>query len=144
MAYTTRVTGRITISPRIPWSKIKCSRFLLDHSGHRGLDHRSGDREPEVRLIAEASGVGAEGLHVGVAAEPRYPGEAFSNYHLTHDLQALIDEHPTHTFIGHFDCAGEDAGDIWRLEVRDGRAVEVRPYISWIPCPASNDSTMGD
>lgn len=138
MAYTTRVTGRIKILPPIPWGKVRRSRFLSDY--------RNGDRSPEVCFITEASGMTIEGLYgrAGVAVEPRYPGEAFSNYHIIRDLQALIDEYPTHTFIGHFDCAGEDAGDIWRLEVRDGRAVEVRPRISWTPYPESNDSKMGD
>jgi hypothetical protein len=36
-----------------------------------------------------------------------------------------------HEFTGRLDCAGEETGDLWRLEVHDRQAVKVTPRIVW-------------
>lgn len=35
------------------------------------------------------------------------------------------------TFTGYLECQGEEAGDLWRVYVRNGQAVRVDPKIVW-------------
>lgn len=46
-------------------------------------------------------------------------------------VQQAIDSFPGHTFTGHLHCEGEENADIWRVAIRDGRAVKVEPRIVW-------------
>jgi hypothetical protein len=50
---------------------------------------------------------------------------------LVTDAQAIIDVSPGHVFTGRFDCEGEENADMWRLVIRNGRAVRIDAQIVW-------------
>lgn len=50
---------------------------------------------------------------------------------LVGEVQSAIDDFPGHTFTGRLDCEGEENADMWRVVIRDGRAVRVEPRITW-------------
>ncbi|MEV8418762.1 DUF6205 family protein [Streptomyces niveus] len=64
------------------------------------------------------------------ALVPRWD-ESFKAYHLLEHVQMAINTFPSHTFTGRLECEGEDNTDLWRVVVRDGRAVKVQPRIVW-------------
>lgn len=124
MGYYTSVRGAIQIVPPLTWAEIKESPFLS-----------SPDSEYEVQLQVDSyEQETPEGtLIVRSAAEiVPYSDDSFKAYNIVKHMQALIDRHGAgHTFVGRFDCEGEETGDIWRLEIHDGRAVRITPTINW-------------
>lgn len=50
---------------------------------------------------------------------------------LVEQVQRCIDLFPGHTFTGRLDCEGDENTDLWRVVVRDGRAVRIEPRIIW-------------
>ncbi len=50
---------------------------------------------------------------------------------LLDEVQVAIDAFPGHDWSGRLDCEGEQNGDMWRVVIRDGRAVKVKPRIVW-------------
>jgi len=126
MGYYTRVTGEIRIDPPLPWAKIGGSKFLPDKAWHAELC---------VKLRVDVEEVdtdeGTLTRRTATAVEP-VTDESFKAYTLTEDLQKLVDwAGSEHRFVGRFSCEGEETGDLWRLHVVDGRAVEVRPTVTW-------------
>ena len=55
----------------------------------------------------------------------------YKAYHLIDHVQDAIASFPGHSFNGRLDCEGEDAGDLWRVVVRDGQVARVEPRIVW-------------
>lgn len=104
-SYTT-ATGEFRIEPPLTWAEIKNSPYLPET-----------DEGTLTRRYADAI--------VPVTDEP------YKGYEIIATVQKIIDAHPGHTLSGRFDCEGEEAGDLWRLVVRDGRAVQVKPQIVW-------------
>jgi hypothetical protein len=120
MGYRTSVIGEITITPPLTWAEFKNSPF----ADGDGLD---------VKLRIETETVDTDdGPLMRKTATALIPtwDEAFKAYHTVEHVQRAIDAFPGHTFTGRLDCKGENA-DMWRVVVRDGRAVEVRPHIVW-------------
>ncbi|MFI1165576.1 DUF6205 family protein [Streptomyces sp. NPDC020801] len=50
---------------------------------------------------------------------------------LVEQVQRCIDLFPGHAFTGRLECEGEENTDIWRVVVRDGRALRIEPRIVW-------------
>ena len=126
MGYITRFDGELTISPPLDWAEIRTSRFGPDQFA---------DNRKDVKVRVEESTVNtAEGQMIrraGVALVPAYEDE-MRGYGIVDHVQEFIDECAgRHTVSGRFDCEGEQAGDLWRLEIHDGRAVKVTPRIVW-------------
>ena len=126
MGYYTRVTGEINIQPPLTWNEFKDSPFLPGSPNDK--------TEYDVRLRADEETVDTdEGQLVRKTASvvlPRWD-DSFKAYNLVKHVQAVIDAFPSHTFTGRLDCEGEEAGDLWRVVVRDDRAVKVTPRIVW-------------
>lgn len=130
MGYYTNVTGEILIEPPIPWGEIRDSEYLHGDDGWT-----VGDCSLALR-IDEAEVETDEGTLVrreATAVEPvtdnsyRAGGDACEA-----DLQCILNHHGEgRTFTGRLNGEGEDNGDMWRLYVRDGRAVLVRARIVW-------------
>lgn len=126
MSYTTHVTGEFAIEPPLSWTEFKDSCFAphnIKISYVPSLILRvieetvNTDEGPLLRRTATA-------LVMREIDEYRDRG-------LVAEVQSAIDAFPGHTFTGRLDCEGEFNTDMWRLVVREGRAVKVTPRIVW-------------
>lgn len=125
MGYITRFDGEFVISPPLTWAEVRDSRFNPDALEKSRLDVK-------VR-VGESVVEDDEGVRItrtGVALMPAYADE-MRGYNIVEHVQLFIAEHPGHQLVGRLDCAGQDTGDLWRLEIHDGRAVKVKPRIVW-------------
>lgn len=127
MGYNTRVTGRITIDPPIPWGVVSGSEFLPPHLG-------GGERNWGLRFVIREDTVDTdEGRStklsaVGVEA----PKEPFKAYSIQEELQSVVTEFGEgHQFEGFLHCEGDEQGDVWRLMVEDGQVVKVTSRVVW-------------
>ncbi|MYR60041.1 hypothetical protein GTY54_28690 [Streptomyces sp. SID625] len=128
MGYTTHVRGEFAIEPPLTWTEIKDSPFEAV-STHAYLAH---DIDLSLR-VAETSIDTDEGAllrRTGTALVMREIDE-YRERNLVQQVQQCIDLFPGHTFSGRLECEGEENTDIWRVIVRDGRAVRVEPRIVW-------------
>ncbi|MFD5814362.1 DUF6205 family protein [Streptomyces sp. NPDC127038] len=126
MGYYTRVDGEIRIEPPLTWAEIKNNPLLPETSAGRA--------EYDVRLKIDEETVDTDdGQLVRKTCSALVPAwdDSFKAYHLVDHVQHMIDAFPGHTFSGRLDCEGEEAGDLWRVVVRNGRAVKVTPSILW-------------
>lgn len=126
MGYYTRVNGEINIEPPLTWAEIKSNPLLPETEGGRS--------EYDVRLRIDEETVDTdEGQMIRKTCSALVPtwDDSFKAYHLVKHVQQMIDAFPGHTFTGRLDCEGEETGDLWRVIIRDGRAVKVTPRIVW-------------
>jgi hypothetical protein len=125
MGYNTEVGGELTITPPLTWNEFKDSTFHVPTDAYADLDVKLAVTEETVDTD--------EGPLLRKTATALVPAwcAPFKAYHLLEHVQQAIDAFPGHTFSGHFGCSGEEAGDLWRVVVRDGRAVKVEPRIVW-------------
>ena len=125
MGYITHFDGEFIITPPLTWAEVRDSRFSPDNFERHRLDVK-------VR-VGEQVTEDDNGVHIvrtGVALVPAYEDE-MSGYNIVDHVQRFLSEHPGHGLVGRLDCAGEETGDLWRLEIHDGRAVKVKPRIVW-------------
>jgi hypothetical protein len=125
MGYITRFHGELTIEPPLSWAEVRSSDFAPERFDANRLDVKIRVEETEVDTD--------DGLIIrrpGVALVPAYEDD-MRGYNIVEHVQRFIDAYPDHALTGRLDCEGEQAGDLWRLEVHDGRAVAVRPRIVW-------------
>lgn len=128
MGYRTDARGQISISPPIPWGEIKDSPFLPGNARARATE-----RDIMFRIDSEEVET-AEGTltrRAAVAMEQSW-GDDSRNYNIVAHLQEAIDRYgKNHTFTGRFDMSGEESGDVWRVCIRNGKAVRVDPVVTW-------------
>lgn len=127
MGYTTRFHGQIDIEPPIPWGQIRDCPFLPEISRGYGSGR---DLMFVVEETERDTDDGTVIVRSAVAVVSTWEDEA-RGYHMVEHLQELVDTFPEHDFVGRLDCEGADPGDLWRLTVKDGRAVRVDPRIVW-------------
>ena len=126
MGYTTRVDGEFAITPPLTWNEFKDSEFAPDNA-------KSG-WEPSLILRVDEDSVDTdEGplLRRTATALVMREIDEYRERGLVDEVQKAIDSFPGHTFTGRLDCEGEENTDMWRVVVRDGRAVKVEPRIVW-------------
>ena len=124
MGYTTRFTGEIRIDPPIPFEDIAGQGF--------SRVERHGQTKDVALKVVEEPIPGEPGGYRRVAIAIVGLEGGFSCYDAIPHTQEIVDRWGKgRTFTGRLDAAGEDAGDMWRLVIRDGLAVEVRPRIVW-------------
>lgn len=126
MSYYTRVTGEFSITPPLTWAECKDSHFAphnIDDAWYPSLILRV-DEEPvdtdEGPLLRRTAAVLA-----------MREIDEYRESDLVGEVQSAIDAFPGHTFAGRLDCEGERNTDIWRVVLRDGRAVRVDARIVW-------------
>ncbi|MEV3857778.1 DUF6205 family protein [Streptomyces sp. NPDC050095] len=133
MGYTTRVTGEFAIEPPLTWREIKRSPFSFPSAlGHSVREYRADDLDLALR-INEKTIETDEGTIVRRTA-PALVMREIDEYrarNLVEQVQRCLDLFPGHTFTGRLECEGEENTDLWRVAVRDGRAVRVEPRIVW-------------
>ncbi|MFC1436029.1 DUF6205 family protein [Streptacidiphilus sp. N1-3] len=126
MGTITSVTGEITITPALTWNQIRDSAFNPRSPSY--------DDDANVHLYIEQDTVQTdEGPLQRLTASALIPAteDPFRAYRLIEHVQQLIDAFPGHQFTGRLDCMGDDAGDLWRVVLRDRCAVKVKPQIIW-------------
>lgn len=131
MGYITNVTGEFTITPPITWTEMKDTPYASD-------DWQAGDLKLH---IVENTVDTPQGELVERTASTLSLREIdeYRAYNLIADVQAAVDAFPGHEFTGHLHCEGEENDDIWRVAIRDGRAVEVKSRIVWNEEPAGGE-----
>lgn len=126
MGYTTHVTGELAIEPPLFWPEFKDSRFAPNNI--------TSSYTPSLVLrVTEESVDTDEGplLKRTATALVMREIDEYRERGLVDEVQSAIDSFPGHTFTGRLDCEGEENTDIWRVVIRDGRAVKVTPRIVW-------------
>lgn len=128
MGYYTTFRGEIHISPPAPWSALKDSKWTVGHGSGRNVDDNciGIQLEEEVIPTDEGATIRRKGTRI-IACEDEH-----RHYDMTKNLQAIVDElGPGYSYTGRFDAEGEETGDMWRLKVIGGKAVEFRPELIW-------------
>lgn len=128
MGYITHVKGEFAIEPPLSWNEIKDSPFEPVRRGFYGTV----DIDLDLR-VEETSVDTDEGTLVrrtGTALAMRQIDE-YRARNLVEQVQRCLDLFPGHAFTGRLDCEGEENTDMWRVVVRDGRAVRIEPRIVW-------------
>jgi Family of unknown function (DUF6205) len=120
MGYNTSVTGEIRIEPPLAWREFKDSPFA--------------GRDMDVKLRIDEETVDTDdGPLIRKTASAIVPAweDSYKAYKLIEHVQQVIDAFPGHTFTGRLECEGEENTDLWRVVIRDGRAVRIEPRIVW-------------
>lgn len=127
------VQGEITFIPGLTWAEIQASN-LTPRAGGWTLGV-PGQEAPDVKLRVDTDTVETDdgtlyrktaGTLLPATEDP-YRCRTFQK-----DVQAFLDQYGAgRTFRGRFVAEGEDQGDMWRLEVVDGRAVKVDAVMCW-------------
>ncbi|GAA0853246.1 DUF6205 family protein [Streptosporangium amethystogenes subsp. fukuiense] len=127
MGYHSDLSGEITFNPPIPWGELQDSEFI---SPGGNAEWR---RLVWLRMVEETveTSEGTLTRKQAVAIRPSDAGELRAGP-LVSQLQEIVTKHGEgRTFDGHILVLGECSPDIWRVQVEDGKAVEVRPRIVW-------------
>jgi hypothetical protein len=126
MGYHTYVTGEFAITPPLAWQEYKDSQFAPDNM--------KSSYEPSLILRVDEDTVDTdEGplLRRTATALVMRQIDEYRERGLVDEVQAAVNAFPGHTFTGRLECEGEENADIWRVAVRDGRAIRVEPRIVW-------------
>jgi hypothetical protein len=122
MGYYTHYTEEITITPPIPYSKVKGTPFLADEEDFWGWNGK--DVKFEITEDSEGKRYASA---IGPAQEDEYKG-----YHIVEHVQEIVDMFgDNHEFSGYINAEGEETGDLWRLYVLNGTATAIKPEIIW-------------
>jgi hypothetical protein len=123
MGYTTHVTGEFAITPPLTWNEFKDSPFASDDW-----------RDSDLKLRIDEQTVNTDDgplLRRTASALVMREIDEYNSRGLMAQVQKAADSFPGHTFTGRLECEGEENTDLWRVVIRDGRAVKVEPRIVW-------------
>jgi hypothetical protein len=126
MGYTTHVRGEFTIEPPLTWNEMKDSSFAPHNA--------TSNYEPSLILrVSETQVDTADGplLRRTASALAMREIDEYRERGLVDEVQHAIDSFPGHTFTGRLECEGQENTDIWRVIVRNGRALRIEPRIVW-------------
>lgn len=126
MGYATRVDGEFEITPPLTWQEFKDSRFAPHNI--------ESSYEPSLVLRVDEDSVDTEEgtlLRRTATALVMREIDEYRAYSLLDEVQEAVDAFPGRTWTGRLDCEGEENTDLWRVYVRDGKAVKVEPRIVW-------------
>lgn len=126
MGYTTRVTGEFALTPPLTWTEFKDSPFAphnIEDAFNPSLilrvDEDSVDTDEGPLLRRTATALAMREI------------DEYRAYGLLDEVQAAVDAFPGREWSGRLECEGEENTDIWRVVIRDGRAVRIEPRIVW-------------
>lgn len=129
MGYVTRVHGEFQILPDLTWSEIRKSPFGESTRPSRWMAYGF-----DLDLVVdEESKETDEGVLIYRSSRSLVMQEIdeYRERNLVDQIQKIIDMFPGHLFLGYLEGEGEESADIWRIVVRDGTAVRVKPEIIW-------------
>lgn len=123
MSYVTCATGEFRITPPLTWREMKDSPFLPNGTSSRDL----------VLRVDEETVDGDDGVLIRRTASALVMREIdeYRAYDLLDHVQQAVAAFPGHEWSGRLECEGEDNSDMWRVVIRNGRAVKVQPRIIW-------------
>ncbi|MFF2189284.1 DUF6205 family protein [Streptomyces sp. NPDC058155] len=138
MGYITHVTGEFPINPPLAWQEFKDSPYSP-------IPPAGDDRLELVLRVDEVTVDTDDGPLLRRTASALVMSEIdeYRAHGLLDAVQAAVDAFPGHTFTGRLECEGEENSDMWRVVVRDGRALKIKPRIVW-PNEDDSDPTGGD
>lgn len=126
MGYRTHVTGEFAIEPPLTYAEFKDSRFAPENAKNSytpalilRVDEQMVEKDDGVFLRRTATALVMREI------------DEYRAHGLLDEVQAAIDAFPGHTFTGRLNCEGEENTDLWRVVVRDGRALRIEPRIVW-------------
>ncbi len=135
MGYTTHVTGEFAITPPLTWNEIKNSPFTTPSAlGKLQRLYFASDHDYDLALRVDEETVETdEGTLIRRVSKTLVMREIdeYRERNLVEQVQEILNLFPGHTFTGRLECEGEENTDLWRVIVRDGRAVKVEPRIVW-------------
>ena len=134
MGYVTDFTGQIDITPPLSEVEVAGCPFLPE-SAEGGFGDRGRDLKLVPQVRHQLAGEQLVPVTVHGALVSTWEDDA-RGYKILEHLQEAIDLWPGHEFTGRIYAEGEEGGDIWRLEVRDRKAVKVKAAIVWPPAGA--------
>ncbi len=126
MSEDTTVTGQILIDPPIAWAQAREWPWLnISRNYDRDVVLRVVDGEP----FPTEQGEMIPRVVDAIVAERQNQ----SAYHLVEHLQEIVDRFGDgRAFTGHLLCSWNgEQGSVWRVLVRDGRAVQEYPKLVW-------------
>lgn len=126
MGYTTYVRGEFAITPPLTWQEFKDSQFAPDNM--------KSSYEPSLILRVDEDTVDTdEGplLRRTATALVMREIDEYRERGLVDEVQAAVAAFPGREWSGRLDCEGEENTDMWRVVIRDGRAVRIEPTITW-------------
>lgn len=128
MSYYTHVTGEFAIDPPLTWAEIKNSPF--ERASRPAYLAEGIDLLLRVEETSSETDEGTLTQRSGVALVMQEIDE-YREEKLADQVQRVIDMFPGHVFTGRLDGEGEDNADMWRIIIRDGRAVKIKAQIIW-------------
>lgn len=126
MGYITHVTGEFAIEPPLTYSEFKDSPYSPHYPA-------ADDRLELVLRVDETTVETDDGplLRRTASALTMVEIDEYRAHGLLDAVQKAVDSFPGHAFTGRLDCEGEENTDMWRVVVRDGRALKIVPQIIW-------------
>jgi hypothetical protein len=133
MGYTSKVSGNIEIKPVVPHKDVlKLIEAGLakrpDEKYYSGISDVFVDYYKNREDTDDGVLIKYEAWNIEPASEDRYKA-----YSIVEDLQKIVDLLGTekYRYLGFFEIRGEDDDDLWRLKVKDGKVMEIKPKIVW-------------
>lgn len=124
MGYSSRLDGRIEITPPLKWSELRGSKFLASN------DQFSTLLRVKVHETTVDTDDGALIRRAGVAVCPR-SAVAVKAYGLEDELREMAKAWPGHEFTGAIIREGEDRGDIERYRIINSQVVTEKARLTW-------------
>jgi hypothetical protein len=137
-----RITGRISIAPPITWGELHDKPWA-----HQSGNGHYPDVVVNLTTTKETTPDGEVFHHAGT--EIITTGHETSAYHLLDELNRIVttfDATPDgtrRTFTGFFHVVWAHGDEVYRVVIRDGRAVEVKPQIVWPEGARDEDAAGG-
>lgn len=128
MSYYTYVEGEFAIVPPLTWDEIRRSPF--ERASQPAYLADGIDLLLRVEEAPVETDEGTLVRRAGVALVMREIDE-YREENLADQVQRVIDMFPGHTFIGRLDGEGQYNSDMWRIIIRQGRAMKVKAQIVW-------------
>ena len=130
MGYVSKLSGEICINEDL---KFEDHRKLMKAKVARTLDGQV-PSDYTVYVDYEQAFEDAKDYTIVrfVAAEIRPYYSSMKAYDILEDVQRIVDLlGPGYTYSGAIEVDGEESDDLWRIYIRNGKAVEVTPQIVW-------------
>lgn len=132
MGYYTHFSGSIEINPPLGWKDIRDWGDLQRRKYENPIINLFGQHdlvlEVEEYQIDTDTGINIvrEGIAIVPASEDSYKG-----YDVFNLVSKLVETFPDRIYSGHIFAEGEWNGDIWRVRIKDGKAVKEEAKFSW-------------
>lgn len=132
MGYYTHFTGSIEIDPPLQWKDIREWGPLESrkYEDPYVVLFGDGDLILEVEELQFDTDTGVSIIREGHSVTPATE-DSYKGYHVLNLIEQLAETFPDRTYTGYILAEGEANGDIWRVRIKDGKAVKEEAKFSW-------------